>query len=254
MTGAPLVRGRVGLPGVDVVDDLVEQLTRAIEHGVSIKSVDAIEAAQSKWVDTIVDLARTKPTCATATAVVPIAVVVAHPRGASMDGLKRAVAALEDQRYPALEIIVEAEAGSEDADALRAMAAKDEWVHRAWKLVLVDSADVPLSTDALLRRGIVEAASEFVVPMPPRVIAKPCMLSVLARAAAASHADVLVAGVDSTVTRRRTLPLGGTSSGKDATRTTWDGVVMARAHTLTDFSSDIRGLLAKAHGAALLSD
>ncbi|KNE70160.1 hypothetical protein AMAG_15133 [Allomyces macrogynus ATCC 38327] len=255
MTGAPLVRGRVGLPGIDVVDDLVDQLTRVIEHGVAVKSVDEIETAQNKWVDTIVDLARTKPTCASATAVVPIAVVIAHPRGASMNGLKRAVAALEDQRYPALEIIVAADAVSdEEAGALRTMAAKDEWVHRAWKLVLADRDDAPLSTDALLRRGIAKVASEFVVPMPPRVVAKPGMLAVLARAAAASHADVLVAGVDSTVTRRRTLPLGGTSSSKDAARSTWDGVVMARTHAIADFSSDIRGLLSKAHAASARID
>ncbi|KAJ3368422.1 hypothetical protein GGF31_006383 [Allomyces arbusculus] len=255
MTGSPLVRGRVGLPGVDVVDDLVEQMTGTIEHGASVKSVEAIEAAQNKWVETIVDLTRTKPTCKVATAVVPIAVVIAHPRGASMDELNRAVAALEDQRYPALEIIVAADvAADEDADALREISAKDEWVHRAWKLVLVDRADAQVTTDSLLRRGIAEAASEFVVPMPPRVVAKPGMLAVLARAAAASHADVLVAGVDSTVTRRRTLPLGGTSAGKDATRATWDGVVMARKHTLAEFSSDIRGLLAKAHAAGARID
>ncbi|KAJ3365581.1 hypothetical protein GGF32_008714 [Allomyces javanicus] len=220
------------------------QLARAIDRGITGESVVELEAAQHICVDSVLRLAKGAPvSCAGK----PhdhkhalIAVIVAHPRGAPIDRLRRTVAALEDQDYPALEVVVAADQSADDAataDALQGLAST-EWTRREWKQIMADAAAAPnaaQSADELIRAGNQAAKSEYVVPMLPHMTAKPAMLEAFARAAPATNADALIAGVDSTMTRRRTLPLPpGAASSARRFCAAWNGVFMARKTTLSD--------------------
>ncbi|KAJ3375389.1 hypothetical protein GGF31_004507 [Allomyces arbusculus] len=261
MSGTPVIRG---VMGENAVEALADQLAHAIDAGIAGESVAELEAAQHMWVETVLRLAKGAPVSCDGRLhdhVNPsVAVVVAHPRGTPIERLRRAVAVLEEQDYPALEVVVTSDPGAEDAataEVLQGLASA-EWTRRGWKLIMADAPATPTiaqSADELIRAGIQVAQSEYVVPMLPHMIAKQAMLEVFARAASATKVDALIAGVDSTVSRRRTLPLPpGVASPTRRSRAAWSGVFMARKTMLSaagGFSSDIRALLAKMqmHGA-----
>ncbi|KAJ3362173.1 hypothetical protein GGF32_006458, partial [Allomyces javanicus] len=255
MTGTPVILGKAdGANDVmATVNDLFAQMARAVDRGVDVSRLARDqEDAQHKFVDEIVALAAAPAACAmkTAPTLESITVVLAHPRGAKFSGLQKTIKALEDQHYPALEVVLAADpANDNDMNQLLALTG-DAWEMRGWKLAVPESRSAkPLALDDLMRLAIRDVSSEYVVPMTPAMLAKANMVTLLSRGAALTKADVILAGVDSTTTHHRTLPLGAGMLTVFGTRSAWNGVAMIRARTLADlggYSSDIRGLLAKA--------